>query len=190
MVTAETVREQVIRVASSGPHTERTAFFSDAVFAIAMTLLAVEITVPVAHGKDLAPSLLELVPELVSYALSFAVVGVYWMTHHRYFALLRRYTPGLQRLNLLMLLFVALIPFATNLLGSHPDESVAVAAYAAAVACVGGVQVWLWEHAWHHGLFTDELRPTMLTYLRTKSLIVPVVFLLSIPVTVLAGTLV
>jgi len=128
MVTLETVRDRVVRVASSGPHTERTAFFSDAVFAIAMTLLAVEIAVPATPGGDLEPALLELVPELVSYVLSFAVVGVYWMTHHRYFALLRSYTPGLQRLNLLMLMFVALVPFATHLLGIHPDESVAVAA--------------------------------------------------------------
>ena len=180
-MSVESVHDRVVRVAMRGAHTERVAFFSDAVFGIAMTLLAVEIAVPAA-GTPVGPALLELAPEFGCYALSFAVIGVYWMTHHRYFQLLRGYTTGLLRLNLLMLLLLALVPFATSLLGRHPDDGVAVVAYAALIASVGGVQVWLWEYSWHHGLFSDELDAGVLALLRTRSLVVPVVFVLSIPV--------
>lgn len=171
--------------ASAGTSTERAAFFSDAVFAISLTLLAVEIKVPEVAGSDLSGALAQQVPQFLAYALSFAVIGAYWMAHHRLFALLRRFDANLLRLNLLALLFVALIGYATGVLVRYGDEAAGVIVYAVAVTAIGAAQSALWVHAWRAGLMTDELDRDLYDYLRYRSLVVPLVFLLSIPVALL-----
>jgi uncharacterized membrane protein len=167
---------------SAGPETERTAFFSDAVFAIAMTLLAVEIQVPRVPGEDLAHALREQVPEYLAFALSFAVVGAAWMSHHRMFRLLAMYDSTLQRINLLGLLFVALVAYGTAVLAAYADQSVAVILYAAIVAAMGMAHLGMWQYAWNRGLFTVRLGPDLFGYLRARGAVVPAVFLASIPV--------
>lgn len=171
---------------SAGSDTERTSFFSDAVVAIAMTLLAVEIQVPTVPGADLAHALQEQVPEYFAFALSFAVVGAAWMSHHRMFRLLDRYDLILQRVNLLGLFFVALVPYATEVLASYADQSVAVILYAAVVGGMGMTQVAMWQYAWRRGMFVDRLRPDLFGYLRARGLVIPAVFLASIPVAVVS----
>ncbi len=167
---------------STGTDTERTAFFSDAVFAIAMTLLAVEIQVPRVPSEDLAHALREQVPEYLAFALSFAVVGAAWMSHHRMFRLLDGYDAALQRINLLGLLFVALVAYGTGVLAAYADQSVAVILYAAIVAAMGLAHLGMWQYAWTRGLFTVRLGPDLFGYLRARGVVVPAVFLASIPV--------
>ena len=114
---------------------ERIVFFSDAVMAIAITLLAIEIKVPavtaeVAHSE--LPTLLsEMAPAIMSFVISFAVIGIYWMSHHRYFGLVKRYDNRLILLNLLFLLFIASMPFAASLLGQYAYLSLSVVVYSA-----------------------------------------------------------
>ncbi len=171
---------------SRGTDTERTSFFSDAVFAIAMTLMAVEIRVPTVPGEDLAQALREQVPEYLAFALSFAVVGAAWMSHHRMFRLLDRYDAALQRLNLLGLLFVALVPYATGVLAAYADQSAAVILYAAIVATMGLANLAMWQYSWNQGMFGQRLDPDIFGYLRSRGAIVPAVFLASIPVALLS----
>jgi uncharacterized membrane protein len=182
VTTAPGVHSRFRGWVSTGPETERTAYFSDAVFAIAMTLLAVEIQVPRVPGEDLAHALREQVPEYLAFALSFAVVGAAWMSHHRMFRLLDTYDATLQRLNLLGLLFVALVAYGTAVLAAYADQSVAVILYAAIVAAMGLAHVGMWQYAWNRGLFTDRLGPDLFGYLRARGAVVPAVFLASIPV--------
>jgi uncharacterized membrane protein len=167
---------------NAGTDTERTAFFSDAVFAIAMTLLAVEIQVPTVPDTDLAHALREQVPEYLAFALSFAVVGAAWMSHHRMFRLLDRYDATLQRLNLLALLFVALVSYGTGVLAAYAEQSVAVILYAAIVAGMGLAHLVMWQYAWSRQLFVNRLDPALFGYLRARGVVVPAVFLASIPV--------
>jgi len=179
---AESTYRRFARWVAAGANTERTAFFSDAVFAIAMTLLAVEIRVPEVDSSDLPRALLGQVPEFLAYGLSFAVIGGYWMTHHRFFKLLTGYTQSLQRLNLLVLLFVALIGYATGILVRYGDTAWGVAVYAIVISAVGIGQTVLWVYAHRRGLLTGELDGDLYRYVRARSLAVPVVFLVSIPV--------
>ena len=167
---------------STGTDTERTAFFSDAVFAIAMTLLAVEIQVPNVPAEDLSHALREQVPEYLAFALSFAVVGAAWMSHHRMFRLLDRYDATLQRINLLTLLFVALVSYGTGVLAAYADQSAAVILYAAIVAALSLAHLAMWQYAWSRGMFVDGLDPALFGYLRARGAVVPAVFLASIPV--------
>ncbi len=104
--------------------------FSDGVFAIAITLLVLELPVPT--GDDLLASLVEEWPEFLGYLISFAFIGMSWMTHARVTGFMKGGDTAAAGLNLLALLFVALLPFATSLMVSNiggPDERVAVVVY-------------------------------------------------------------
>ncbi len=115
-------------------NTSRLEAFSDGVFAVAMTLLVLQFTVPeVASGRLLA-NLLGQWPQLVTYIASFLTVGVVWVNHHTIFRNLRAVDRTIQFINLVLLLTVVLVPYPTALLGrylnSGLDGSVAAAFYA------------------------------------------------------------
>jgi len=98
---------------------ERLILFSDAVFAIAITLLIIEIKIPHFEVRptqqQLSHALLEKLPEFIGFVISFVVIGQFWTNHHKLFGYISDYTPGLLWLNLLMLLWVVLMPFSTYL---------------------------------------------------------------------------
>ena len=98
---------------------ERLILFSDAVFAIAITLLIIEIKIPHFEGhptqQQLGHALREKLPEFIGFIISFAVIGQFWTNHHRLFGYITGYTPGLLWLNLLILFWVVLMPFSTYL---------------------------------------------------------------------------
>jgi uncharacterized membrane protein len=96
---------------------ERLVFFSDAVFAIAITLLVIEIHAPrLPSGSpdgDYWIALAQLWPNLLGYFISFAVIGLFWMGHHRAFALAARYHPRVLGWNLGLLCTIGFMPFVT-----------------------------------------------------------------------------
>ncbi|WP_289603711.1 TMEM175 family protein [Arthrobacter sp. zg-Y877] len=167
---------------NSGPDVDRTAFFSDAVFAIAMTLLAVGIQVPRVPADQLGEAVAGQFREFAAYALSFVVTAAYWLSHHRLFRSLRGFTQSLQRLNLLLLLFVALIGYATDVLAFYADEAVGVAIYAGLLGLTGTVDTLMWLYCSRRGLFRDGLPPELLRTAWIRAGIAPAVFLLSIPI--------
>jgi uncharacterized membrane protein len=120
---------------------ERLIFFSDAVFAIAITLLVIEISVPhLSHGaSDIAhvAELAELIPEFIGFFISFAVIGAFWSGHHRAFSLASHYAPGLIVPNMAMLCAVAFMPFATAYMSGNFGEKVPTAFYDAVLLVTG-----------------------------------------------------
>ena len=112
---------------------ERLVFFSDAVFAIAITLLVVEIHVPeVAHGggdRAFWGALVRLIPNLVGFFVSFSVIGAFWMGHHRAFALASRYSQRVVPWNMLMLAAIAFMPFLTAFMADYADARVPASLY-------------------------------------------------------------
>lgn len=148
----------------------RTEAFSDGVFAIAATLLVLEIRVPVAHG-DLLSAVVHAWPAYASYTVSFLTIGIIWINHHAIFDQLHRVDPPLVVLNLLLLLLVALIPFPTALLATYlqagHDEAVAGAAYGVTMTMMGIVFGTLWAYV----LRKDELRTTTIDGARKRKLL-------------------
>lgn len=130
---------------------ERLVFFSDAVIAIAITLLVIELHVPeIAPGRaveELPGRLLELAPQMRSFVISFLVIGLQWFAHHRMFRAIVRYDRRLLWINLLFLLGVAFLPFPTALLGRYGDTQIAVLFYALSVIAVTLMKLWLWWYA-------------------------------------------
>jgi uncharacterized membrane protein len=112
---------------------DRTVALSDGVFAIALTLLILNVEEPTTHAGFL-DRVSDVAPQVGAYALSFAVLALFWMRHHAFFRDLRRIDTRVVVLNLTYLGLVAFIPFPTRLLADQGDQSFSVVAYAATLA--------------------------------------------------------
>jgi uncharacterized membrane protein len=111
---------------------ERLTFFSDAVFAIAMTLLVVEVKLPHLHhatGQELGQALLSLIPNYIGFLVSFLVLGRFWLVHHEVVGLLRASNRRLTAVNLLLLLAVAFMPFPTAVISEYVHLRVGIGFY-------------------------------------------------------------
>jgi uncharacterized membrane protein len=126
--------------------------FSDGVFAVAITLLVLEIGIPV--GDDLWHKLGDEWPSFAAFFVSFWVIGIIWVNHHGVIDHLKRADRGVLYLNLLLLMSVVLIPFATALMAEHlksgEDERVAAVVYAASFVLMGVAFSVLWEYITRH----------------------------------------
>lgn len=125
--------------ASPGIGFERMVFFSDAVFAIAITLLVLDLRLPVLPDGRLGFS--ELTPKLLGFGVSFFVIALHWLAHHRLCESLARYDRALLRTNLLFLAGIAFLPFPTAVVTEHGDVPAAVILYAVSVATTGTLLV-------------------------------------------------
>lgn len=113
-------------------HLERLIFFSDAVFAIAITLLVIEIHVPhIEHGGVSAAldALRELGPSFFGFVLSFLVIGMFWMGHHGALGRVEAFHPKLLWPNLLLLMAIAFMPFSTAFMAANSNQLVPTAFY-------------------------------------------------------------
>lgn len=159
--------------------------FSDGLFAIAMTLLTVGIAVPALQESgsvsELAEGLDDLEPSLISFFISFAVIGRYWFAHHEFFGRLGAIDGRLIAINLVYLAFVAFLPFPTDLLGEYFDNPLSVTVYAVNVALISGFEVVLFRRAWRAGLLREPIPPDVYRFGALMSLTPVVCFLGSIP---------
>ena len=100
--------------------------FSDGVIAVIITIMVLDLRAP--HTADLH-ALAELLPEFLSYILSFVYVGIYWNNHHHFFHLVREVNGAVLWANLHLLFWISLVPFATSWMGAHPDAPIPTAVY-------------------------------------------------------------
>ncbi|MFL6734214.1 MAG: TMEM175 family protein [Sphingomicrobium sp.] len=138
------------------PHTpahplERLIFFSDAVFAIAITLLIIEIHPPhLERGTpvhDQLVALSQLLPHFVGFFISFGVIGAFWVGHHRAFSFARHWSPRLVLPNLLLLCAIAFMPFATSYMNANMWQVVPTAFYASVLLTTSLLNIWLVHRA-------------------------------------------
>jgi uncharacterized membrane protein len=151
-------------VGSSG--TGRLEAFSDGVFAIAATLLVLEIGVDTTHGHDLGHELTNIWPSYLAYATTFLIIGIIWINHHHCVSLMGRVDRPFLFINLLLLLTVSFMPFPTKLVAQYlqkPGEKDAVIAYAVTMllmACL--YNIW-WRYArGDRRLIADDVPDTSL----------------------------
>ena len=167
-----------------GRDLDRVIFFSDAVFAIAMTLLALTLSIPAATtDAGVAHALHQAIPSMFSYALSFAVIAIYWLTHHRMFHYIRRLDTTLLVLNLAGLGVTAFVPFPTAVLGDHGGTTAAVVFYAATMGVLGGLVAAFWMYATHDRRFVQaDTPPRFVDHALWRAISLPAVFIASIPI--------
>ena len=171
----------------------RVLAFSDGLFAIAMTLLIVAVTVPhISHDDnihELADALNDLTPAFISFFISFAVIGRYWLAHHQFVSLLGAMDQGFIALNLLYLAFIAFLPFPTALLGEYFSNPLSIVMYAVNVGIVSGLEVVLFRHAYRHDLLQRQPTPEVYRFGVIASLSPVFFFAISIPIAFVSTTL-
>jgi uncharacterized membrane protein len=142
-------------MSSATSETFRLEAFADAVFAIAITLLIIEIRLP-AHEEmvrlgGLGAALLHLWPSYLAYVVSFVVIGIMWANHHNLMKLIGRVDHGFITLTLLLLMCVAFIPFPTAVMAEHlaseHEREMAVAFYCGCFTVTAVFYFLMWWHA-------------------------------------------
>lgn len=165
---------------------ERMILFSDAIFAIAITLLVLEIKVPninrhIATDAMLSQSLDELMPKLVGFLLSFFFIGLYWTIHHRMFGFVVNYTRKLLWLNLYFLFAVVLMPFSTAFFSEYLLRflKIPMLIYSGNIVFLGVMNILLWLHITNpknelvEGLNAEESK-----YFLIRAILIPVMFII------------
>lgn len=140
--------------------TGRLEAFSDGVFAIAITLLVLEISVPEGSGADLLEAFLAQWPSYLAYLVSFATIGVAWLEHAVITHYLHVVDSTFVRLNLVLLLLVSFLPFPTGLVAEYIDdldaERVATVVFGLNLALISLVISAMWRHAVAHALVRPD----------------------------------
>jgi len=169
-----------------GAGADRIAYFSDAVFAIAMTILVVDLRIP-EGSTDAWTVVQEEWPSYFAFALSFVIIALSWVSHHRRFRWVREHDTGLIWINLVLLFFIVSVPFPTAMLADFADQSPAVALYALVVALIMIMQIVEWTYLYRRGMLDPLVDDSL--HLQVVWAYVPtvVVFLVSIPIAFLVG---
>jgi uncharacterized membrane protein len=151
-------------VARGPSETARVEAFSDGIFAIAITLLVLEIQVPspdlTGHGSTLLQALLGLWPSYLGYLISFVTIGVMWVNHHSMFVLIRRTDRYFLLISVFFLMCIAFLPFPTAVLAEYLSEPkgrrVAVALYSASFVLIALAYNALWWYAVWGGRLLEQ----------------------------------
>jgi uncharacterized membrane protein len=171
--------------------TSRLEAFSDGVFAVAITLLVLNLQVPQLAAsmvaKELVPDLGKLWPKLLIYALSFVIVGIYWVAHHNTFHYIKRSDRNLLWINILLLMCIVFIPFPTALLGQYPEQQISVVIYASTLVFTGLVLQLLWWYATSgYRLVDRDIDPRLVQKATRRNVTAPLIYLLAIGISFLS----
>lgn len=169
------------------PGLERLVFFSDAVFAIAITLLVLELRLPDRAGGYTDATLLDalagLVPSLFAFGLSFVIIATFWLGHFRTFGVVVRSDSWLVGIDLVFLFFVALLPFPTSIVAREGNLPSAAILYAVFGTVASLVSAMLWIYPSRIGALISPAVPAdIVRHVTYRTLVAPAIFVLSIPV--------
>jgi len=155
--------------------TERIEFFSDAVIAIIMTLMVLEIHLPTiddnATSAQIFQQLKEILPNIFAYVISFAVLGVFWVNHHQFYKAIEYLDWKLLWYNLHFLFWCSLIPLTTALLAEHFDKPAITALYGISMLTSGGAFGLMHAHTVRNGLFVTNLNPKILRKIKRLNIL-------------------
>jgi uncharacterized membrane protein len=185
-MAARDTQRVVLHRDQAGVEFSRIVAFSDGVFAIAITLLVLALEIP--PDADVGEALRERGAEFFAYFLSFAVVGRFWMAHHRIFGSIARFDTNLVVINLAYLAFIALVPFTSEVLGNYSDDSTGVAIYAANLTAVSLISWAMIRYSYGRGLMREEAEEYRIRFAGGGALVVAAVFAVSIPLAFLSPT--
>ncbi len=179
--------EETERV-DEGKDTGRLEAFSDGVFAIAVTLLVLELRAPLPgtlhEGESLLHALLHEWPAYLAFVTSFATVLIVWINHHNLFKMIRRTDHNLLLLNGLLLFVVTFIPFPTNVLAEYiqkPDARTAAIFYSGAFLAMAIAFNLLWRYAAHDGrLLARDVDKRLIRIINKQFQIGPLTYVLCV----------
>ena len=174
---------------SAAPQSRLVAL-SDGIFAVAFTLLVLDLRlpdVPVPNDAALQQRLVALIPAAFSFLLSFVVVALYWLSHHRLFQLLRLHDRVIEYANLVFLLAVCFIPAPTSVFGRYSEFPTAVALYAASQVLPGAALTFMWWYGVLRLVQHPGPERRLALYFTLRALATMSIFALSIPVALISA---
>jgi uncharacterized membrane protein len=160
---------------------------TDGVFAIVMTILVLEITVPqISHSEtaiELPKQLLELWPVIQSYGTSFIILGFFWIAHDYQFHYVKRANRTFLWITIFYLMFIAFVPFSTSLIGEYGDQQISVIIYAVNISIIGFWEYIRWKYATKdHQLVDSDLNRTFITKMSRRFLLGPTIYLIAVAI--------
>lgn len=171
---------------------ERIGALSDGLFAIAMTLIVLEIRVPPLGAgttdAQLASALGDLAPRFVTYLLSFLTLGIFWNGQQTQLSYVDRGNRDLAWLELLFLAIIALFPFTTSLLADHIDLRLALALYWLNIFLAGAALYVIWEYVERTGLTREGTAPAVGVAIRRRIGIAQLLYFIGLVIALLIGT--
>ena len=176
------------------PEFGRIAFFTDAVFAIALTLLVLDLRLPRMSGNPDDPASIlnalgDLTPKFVSFGVAFALLAKYWMANHRFFARIGRFDRRYLTICMCYLASVAFLPFPTSLIGDYESNPISGVLFALSLAAVSGLETVLLWHAQRAGLIQTPASKQVYRWQVIGSMIPFTMFLVTIPLAFISPTL-
>lgn len=172
-----------------GLHPSRLVSLSDGVFAIAMTILILNLDIPdnTPHdSQSLLDALSGMTSNLLNFALAFLLLGTFWISHYRKYHVIRRTDDSMIWLNILTLMFVVLIPFSTSAYDDYTDLWPAALLFEGNILIVGLLQYAQWEYAIRGlRLVDDDCEERNIYLLRYVNLATPIVALLAMVIALL-----
>jgi uncharacterized membrane protein len=166
----------------------RVVGFTDGLFVVAATLLVVSIDIPNIPDRDVAtqlPHVLDdIVPQLLSYFISFAVIVLFWFRHHALFDRVHTHDARFVALNMVFLAFIAVLPFPSELLGKYGEETISAVIYSINVLVLSSLLISLYVYSERKGLVDAPVEGSIY---RVRSLSVLLVFGASIPIALIFG---
>jgi uncharacterized membrane protein len=176
------------------PEFGRIAFFTDAVFAIALTLLVLDLRLPRMSGNPNDPASIlnalgDLTPKFVSFGIAFALLAKYWMANHRFFARIGRFDKRYLTICMCYLATVAFLPFPTSLIGEYESNPISGVLFALSLAAVSGLETVLLWHAQRAGLMRTPASEQVYRWQVSVALIPFSMFLVTIPLAFVSPTL-
>lgn len=170
---------------SRGYRVDRVLALSDGVFAFAVTLLVLDLVVPSlsssASSLDLWQGLTKEYISFVNYVLSFFIAAIWWNSHHRNYEHIRDSNTTLRMLNMLFLIWIALLPFFTKILDQYHSLQLSVVLYATDQAAAGFFLTIIWLYASRNNQMIDKnMKKTAIRFSTIRNLITPILFIISI----------
>ena len=152
--------------------TTRLETLVDGVFAIVITLLVFDIRLPEIADTGLLDALTKLAPRVLSYVVSFLLLGLYWMAHHGQFSFITRVDYRLIVLNILLLLCICPVPFTTSILGRYGADPLAAAIFGCNLLLIGVMLYVHWRYASAgHRLVAPDLDPALIRAIGNRTLL-------------------
>jgi TMEM175 potassium channel family protein len=184
------------RRSQAGSDLSRPIALADGVFAFALTLLVLQLTVPLgvcastssstACSTLVAQALSNDYRAFIGYVEAFLIISIWWFSHHRLFRYIERYDAVLLWLNLGFLLTVAVAPFFVGLFLQYPETSVGLLLFSLEMAAAGFLLAGIWAYAGHAGLLSAEADPAIRRYVRLRGVVIPGFFVLGAAVSLVA----
>ncbi len=161
--------------------TFRIETLEDGVFAIAMTIMIFDLRIPNINEFTLAKNLWSLMPNFTGFFGSFFLLGVYWFGHRSAFHYIKFADHNYHWLNIVLLAFVALVPFSTAMFAKFHHDQIAIIFYGVNLICIGLIMYSQWLYATkNHRLIDKELPETIIRFAKLRTIFPPIMYLFAL----------